>query len=83
MQESTCQVREGGVGEDVAKVATHVATPAYPVRTVGKFGVVSIVPPNPRVEWGISEAQMAIGYAQSGQPAQRDEDGAASGGCQQ
>jgi hypothetical protein len=64
MQESTCQVREGGVGEDVAKVATHVATPAYPVRTVGKFGVVSIVPPNPRVEWGLSEDLLAVGYAQ-------------------
>jgi hypothetical protein len=64
MQERTRQVREGGVGENVAKVAKQVATPAYPVRAVGKFGVVSIVPPNPRVEWGLSEDLLAVGYAQ-------------------
>ncbi len=66
MLESTRQVREGGVGEIVAKVAKQVATPtpAYPVRAVGKHRKIVRVPSAPRSEWGLSEDLLAVGYAQ-------------------
>lgn len=66
MPSSAGQVRVVGEGEIVAKVATQVATPppAYPVRAVGKHREIVRVPSPPRTEWGLTEAQLAVGYAQ-------------------
>lgn len=38
--------------------------PAYPVRAVGKHREIVRVPSSPRVEWGLSEDLLAVGYAQ-------------------
>lgn len=39
-------------------------TPAYPVLAVGKHREIVRVPSAPRVEWGLSEDLLAVGYAQ-------------------
>ncbi len=38
--------------------------PAYPVLAVGKHREIVRVPSPPRTEWGLTEAQLAVGYAQ-------------------
>ena len=38
----------------------------FPVREVRKFGQVMIVPPLPRTSWGLSEDELATGYARCG-----------------
>lgn len=37
---------------------------AYPVLAVGKHREIVRVPSPPRTEWGLTEAQLAVGYAQ-------------------
>jgi len=38
----------------------------YPVRSIGRFAEIAIVPPPPRTDWGLSEAELLEGCCTSG-----------------